>query len=90
LLLCAAIGGRSRNWAMTVSWRYQAIVHGVSERVLLPYFCPCPQARRSVVQILPSEASERRSKKGPRLVVPRLRLWPFLLLPPDRRARAAD
>src|SRR6516225_7278250 len=47
----------------------------------LPHSCPCPQARRSVVQILPSEASARRSKKGRALVVLRLlRLWPLLLL----------
>ena len=57
------------------------------ERVLMPHSCPCPQARRSVVQISPSEASARRSKKGRRLVVLRLlRLWPLLLLTPYRRA----
>ena len=57
----------------------------------IAHSCPCPQARRSGVQILPSEASARRSKKRPRLVVLRLlRLWPLLLLTPYRRARAAD
>ena len=41
------------------------------------------QARRSVIQILPSEVSARRSKREPRLVVLRLlRLWPLLLLTP--------
>ena len=30
----------------------------------MPHSCPCPQARRAVVQILPSEASARHSKKG--------------------------
>src|SRR6516162_9501828 len=34
------------------------------ERVKVPHSCPCRQARRSVVQILPSEASARRSKRG--------------------------
>src|SRR6516165_2978595 len=53
------------------------------EPLFMPHSCPCPQAGRSVVQILPSEASARRSKKGPRLVVLRLlRLWPLLLLTP--------
>ena len=61
------------------------------ELVFMPHSCPCLQARRSGVQIFPSEASAGRSKKAPRLVVLRLlRSWPLLLLISDRRARAAD
>ena len=57
----------------------------------LPHSCPCPPSSTLSRSDFAKRGSARRSKKGPRLVVLRLlRLWPLLLLTPDRRARAAD
>ena len=83
------IAGRSGEGLLT---KLAAVARpGARELVVHAPFRPCPQSLTLSRSDFAKRGLSVALKKGPRLVVLRLlRLWPFLLLTPYRRARAAN